>query len=74
MPIYEYWCAECKAPFEKLRPMGSSDKEIACPKCGAPAKKMLSLVGAVNRSSGDTGYSMGGGCGCGGNCACGRHN
>ncbi|HYP42169.1 MAG TPA: zinc ribbon domain-containing protein [Chloroflexia bacterium] len=75
MPIYEYWCRECKAQFEKLRPMGSNDREIACPRCGSPVKKMLSVVAAVGRTSGGESYSMGGGCACGGGgCGCGgRH-
>jgi putative FmdB family regulatory protein len=72
MPIYEYWCRECKAQFEKLRPMGSSDREVSCPRCGSPVKKMLSVVAAVGRASEEGSYSMEGGfgCGCGGACSC----
>jgi putative FmdB family regulatory protein len=72
MPIYEYFCPECRAPFEKLRPMQSNDSEVTCPRCGSPVKRMLSVVAAVNRSSSgsDTYASSGGGCGCGGNCGC----
>jgi putative FmdB family regulatory protein len=75
MPIYEYWCQECKVGFEKLQPMGSTDHEVTCPRCGSPVKKMLSLVAAVSRTSSEgESYSGGGGCGCGGNCACGGHH
>ncbi len=75
MPIYEYWCQECRATFEKLRPMQSNDSEVACPRCGSKVKRMLSVVAAVSRSPEAEGYaSGGGGCGCGGNCGCGRNN
>jgi putative FmdB family regulatory protein len=75
MPIYEYWCRECKAQFERLRPMGSNDREIACPRCGSPVKRMVSVVAAVGRSVEGESYSAGGGCACGGGvCGCGgRH-
>jgi putative FmdB family regulatory protein len=71
MPIYEYWCLECRSAFEKLRPMNSNDGEVVCPRCGSQVKRMLSVVAAISRSS-DTGTyaSSGGGCGCGGNCSC----
>lgn len=74
MPIYEYFCQQCKAPFEKLRPIGSSDADISCPKCGSKVRRMLSVVAAISKTS-DSGqaYPGGGGCGCGGNCACGGH-
>ena len=44
MPIYEYQCYECGHQFEKihlLRP----ESEIKCPKCGAKAKKVPSVIG-----------------------------
>ena len=72
MPIYEYWCRECKTQFEKLRAMGSNDREIACPRCGSPVKRMLSVVAAVGRTTGGESYPTGGGCACGGGgCGCG---
>lgn len=73
MPLYEYWCPECKRQFEKLRPMGSKDAEVKCPRCGSGVRRMLSVVAAVSRS--DEGYaaSSGGGCACGrGGCGCGH--
>src|SRR4051812_21382362 len=33
MPLYEYWCPECRAAFEKLRPMDGNDGEVKCPRC-----------------------------------------
>ena len=72
MPIYEYWCARCKTQFDKLRPIAANDAEVKCPECGSNVKRMLSVVAAVNKSTGQ-GYSTaanGGGCACG-RCACG---
>jgi putative FmdB family regulatory protein len=34
MPIYEYLCADCKKPFEIVRPIKDSErKNVKCPKC-----------------------------------------
>ena len=75
MPIYEYWCPECKDSFEKLRQMNSKDADVVCGRCGAPVKKMLSVIATVGRSDAGESYSMGGGCGCGGGgCGCRSHN
>jgi putative FmdB family regulatory protein len=75
MPIYEYWCPECRSAFEKLRPMQSNDSEVVCPRCGSGVKRMLSVIAAVGRSSDSDSYaSSGGGCGCGGNCSCRSNN
>ena len=75
MPIYEYFCPECRAAFEKLRPMQSNDSEVTCLRCGSKVKRMLSVVAAIGHSS-DESYASGGGggCGCGGNCSCGGHH
>jgi predicted nucleic acid-binding Zn ribbon protein len=60
--------------------MGSASDEANCPRCGAAAKKMLSLVAAVNRgeSQSEAGSQYragsGGGCACGGHCGCGGHH
>jgi putative FmdB family regulatory protein len=81
MPIYEYWCRDCSSGFDKLQPIGASSAEAECPRCGAPAKKMLSLVAAVSRhdssapSEARSPYqSSSGGCACGGHCGCGGHH
>jgi len=75
MPIYEYWCTECRQSFEKLRAIGSKDSEVSCPRCGAPVKRMVSVVAALSLSregAGEMRASGGGGCACGGNCGCGH--
>ena len=75
MPIYEYRCAECRAKFEKMRPMSQADAPIACAVCGSSeTSRALSLFAAVSRSR-DGGSQRvrgtGGGCGScsGGSCA-----
>jgi putative FmdB family regulatory protein len=73
MPIYEYYCPQCKAAFEKLRPMSSSDADVSCPKCGSKVRRMLSVVAAISHASDPMQSYSGGGCGCGGHCACGAH-
>jgi putative FmdB family regulatory protein len=75
MPIYEYWCPECRQSFEKLRPMNSKDSEVSCPQCGSGVKKMLSVVALAGRRGEDMSYpASGGGCACGGACGCGGHS
>jgi putative FmdB family regulatory protein len=55
MPIYEYQacepergCATCRAPFERLQPVGAPPL-TACPACGAAVRKCISRA-AVGRS------------------------
>jgi putative FmdB family regulatory protein len=76
MPIYEYWCQECKISFEKLRAMDSKDSDVACPRCSSAVKRMVSVFAVSSRSGGGgEQYPTGGGCGCGaGGCGCGRRN
>jgi putative FmdB family regulatory protein len=73
MPIYEYWCPQCRASFEKLRSMESKDSEVTCSRCGSHVKRMVSVFAAVSvgRSAESESYQAGrGGCACGGNCSC----
>src|SRR3989449_10964137 len=73
MPIYEYICADCKTPFEKL--VLNKQQEISCPKCASKkATIQLSLFatshGSTNGASAksSTSFSGGGGGCCGGSC------
>ncbi len=43
MPIYEYYCSQCKQEFELSRPLSQSDTPAACPQCGGQAQKLLSV-------------------------------
>ena len=51
MPIYEYQCGRCKNIFELLHKM-DEDCEAVCPKCMAPARKMISATSFVLKGSG----------------------
>ncbi len=42
MPIYEYWCPQCRREFELTRPMSEADKPATCPQCGGQAQKLVS--------------------------------
>ncbi|GIW08627.1 MAG: hypothetical protein KatS3mg060_3432 [Dehalococcoidia bacterium] len=76
MPIYEYRCAEERKVFQLRRPMSGLDDPAACPDCGAPAKRVLSLFAPLARGDGgwsaenDSFGTSAGGC-CGGSCGCG---
>lgn len=73
MPLYEYYCPECKEPFEALRPAQEADAPLACPVCrGQSSQRILSLFARSVKSSSSamTPVVTGGGCGCGGACGC----
>ena len=42
MPIYEYYCANCNAEFEALRPASKADEPVDCKTCGQPGQRQLS--------------------------------
>jgi len=69
MPIYEYRCEECEAPFEKL--VKAFHEPVACPDCGsATVERLLSTFAMASTGSSPR---PGGGCGCGrGSCGCGH--
>lgn len=44
VPIYDYRCTSCGAPFDRLVPIGS-DRRPECPVCGSPeTERLISLV------------------------------
>jgi putative FmdB family regulatory protein len=77
MPLYEYYCAECRTKFEALRPMNKADAAIQCKSCeSVRTSRVLSLFAATSKSEGTAqafSRNMGGGGGCcGGMCGCGH--
>jgi putative FmdB family regulatory protein len=81
MPLYEYYCSDCRGKFETLITYQASLGEIECVKChGAHVRKLISVVarsrGGANADGygddygADDGYSDAGGCSCGGACSC----
>lgn len=77
MPLYEYYCADCKTKFDALRPMSQSDAAIQCKNCeGTRTSRVLSLFAAFagqksNGAEQKLSSGFGGGC-CGGACGCGH--
>ena len=82
MPLYEYYCADCRATFEKLTPYAKADEQATCRQCqGSRVRRMVSVFAAHRGGDGEfnDGYhfsesSAGGGCACGGSCGCGGAN
>lgn len=85
MPLYEFYCADCRGKFEVLTSYEASRGQMLCANChGANVRKLLSVVARPARSgsagdfgayddAGDDEYSdgPGGGCACGGGgCGC----
>jgi len=76
MPLYEYYCSDCKSKFELLLKHSHAD-DIVCMKCHSENVRRLLSVFAARRGSGDDFAfddlpQAGGSCGCGGG-SCGCH-
>lgn len=42
MPIYEYYCANCSAEYEVLRPASRAGEPALCQTCSQPGQRQLS--------------------------------
>jgi putative FmdB family regulatory protein len=80
MPLYEYYCEDCRTKFEALRPMSKADAAIQCKNCESmQTSRAISLFAAYSKGEGGTSQAVagaGGGCGscAGGTCGtCGVH-
>ena len=51
MPIYEYYCPQCKSKFEQMRSINNCDKDAACPVCGTNSKKAFSRFASFSKNS-----------------------
>jgi len=79
MPLYEYYCSDCKSKFEMLVSHQHAD-DVVCMKCHSEkVRRLLSVFArsmSANAGSDEGSYDdmsvMGGSCGCGGG-ACGCH-
>ncbi len=81
MPMYEYYCDDCRFTFETLRPFAKANAPTDCPSCHEPtSRRMVSRFAAISRSSaGESRAVAGSGNGCGGcsshSCgSCGHHH
>ena len=43
MPIYEYYCANCKEVYELKRSISQMDMAAPCPKCGSNGQRLMSV-------------------------------
>jgi len=80
MPLYEYYCADCRTKFEALRSMSKADDPIQCKHCESmQTSRAISLFAAFSKGNGGATQTIagaGGGCGscAGGSCgSCGIH-
>ena len=84
MPVYEYYCSDCRAKFDVLTSFEESQEPRICATChGSHVRKVLSVFArSSSRGGSDEGFAdggesgdgwddAGGGC-CGGACGC--HN
>lgn len=75
MPLYEYYCSDCKSKFELLVNNHRYADDVVCTKCHSEhVRRLLSLFATPHGSDSadlydDTAPSMGT-CACGGNCGC----
>lgn len=74
MPMYEYYCKDCKESFELIVSYQHAD-DVICAKChGEKVRRKLSLFATSHGNEGDFDYSdstpPAGSCACGGNCGC----
>ncbi len=75
MPLYEYFCPDCRTKFTALRSMKEADTVIACETCeGERPSRVLSTFAIHGKSGGSAvaemeSASSTGGC-CGGACGC----
>jgi putative FmdB family regulatory protein len=86
MPIFEFYCSDCRGKFEVLTSYENSQGQMVCATChGTNVRKLLSVFARPSRGSsddfGDFGggeygggddddYGGSGGCSCGGACSC----
>lgn len=60
MPLYEFYCADCRGKFEVLTSYERSLGAIACTTCeGTNVRKLLSVVARPRRGAGDDGGDWG---------------
>ncbi len=83
MPLYEYYCSDCRGKFEVLTSYEASQGAMLCATChGSNVRKLLSVFARPSRGGDDGDFGEfsdggedfdGGGCACGGG-SCGCHN
>ncbi len=75
MPLYEYYCSDCKSRFELLVSHQHAD-DVVCMKCRSEkVRRLLSVFALASNGSEEGAFDdmgpSGGTCGCGGGaCGC----
>jgi len=74
MPLYEYYCSNCKSKFELIASYQHAD-DVVCSKCHSEKVRRTISTFAFPRGGGEEPYGSDtapsiGSCGCGGNCDC----
>lgn len=76
MPLYEYYCSDCRSKFELLVGHQHAD-DVVCTRChGEQVRRLLSVFAMAGKIGKDGEYDdfdssgEGGSCGCGGSCNC----
>jgi putative FmdB family regulatory protein len=59
MPIYEYFCEQCRESFSLLQRMGSGPGETTCPGCGSHQVKRQISACAIGSGAGGSNHSGG---------------
>lgn len=76
MPLYEYYCSDCRTKFEAIRSMSKADAPIQCKNCesGRTSRALSLFATHVKGESSSTlaagNGGMAGGCCGGGACGC----
>jgi putative FmdB family regulatory protein len=60
MPIYEYFCPNCKLKFELLRPLSQSNETASCPHCHNGTERIFSSFASFSKSSEGVSTPIGG--------------
>ena len=60
MPIYEYFCPNCKSKFELLCSMSRGSEDAFCPTCNAKGQKLFSAFSSLSKDSEGVSTPIGG--------------
>jgi putative FmdB family regulatory protein len=64
MPVYEYFCQDCKNKFELLRPFSRSNEGADCPRCRKKADRIISRCYSMTTGESGTPQQLGGSSSC----------
>jgi putative FmdB family regulatory protein len=55
VPIYEYYCTQCGARYEKLAPVQKANRAGRCPECGSrETHRVMSACAALSGAGSDS--------------------